>query len=29
MNWDYSGHLQKAQTDVAEVEADLDFRLPG
>jgi aldehyde dehydrogenase (NAD+) len=29
MNWDYSGHLQKAQMDVADVEADLDFRLPG
>jgi aldehyde dehydrogenase (NAD+) len=28
MNWDYSGHLQKAQMDVAELEADLDFRLP-
>ncbi|HEY6566314.1 MAG TPA: aldehyde dehydrogenase family protein [Actinomycetota bacterium] len=27
MNWDYSGHLQKAQMDVADVEADLDFRL--
>jgi aldehyde dehydrogenase (NAD+) len=29
MNWDYSGHLQKAQMDVADVRADLDFRLPG
>ena len=29
MNWDYSGKLQKAQMDVADVEADLDFRLPG
>jgi len=29
MNWDYSGHLQKAQMDVADVEADLGFRLPG
>jgi aldehyde dehydrogenase (NAD+) len=29
MNWDYSGHLQKAQMDVADVEADLDYRLPG
>ncbi len=29
MNWDYSGHLQKAQMDVADVGADLDFRLPG
>ncbi len=28
MNWDYSGHLQKAQMDVADVEADLWFRLP-
>ena len=28
MNWDYSGRLQKAQMDVADVEADLDFRLP-
>ena len=27
MNWDYSGRLQKAQMDVAEVAADLDFRL--
>jgi alpha-ketoglutaric semialdehyde dehydrogenase len=27
MNWDYSGRLQKAQMDVAEVRADLDFRL--
>jgi alpha-ketoglutaric semialdehyde dehydrogenase len=27
MNWDYAGKLQKAQMDVAEVEADLDFRL--
>jgi len=29
MNWDYSGRLQKAQMDVAEVPADLDFRLEG
>jgi len=28
MNWDYSGRLQKAQMDVADVEADLAFRLP-
>ena len=28
MNWDYSGHLQKAQMDVADVEADLSYRLP-
>jgi alpha-ketoglutaric semialdehyde dehydrogenase len=27
MNWDYSGHLQKAQMDVADLAADLDFRL--
>jgi aldehyde dehydrogenase (NAD+) len=27
MNWDYAGKLQKAQMDVAEVEADLAFRL--
>ena len=27
LNWDYSGRLQKAQMDVAEIEADLDFRL--
>ena len=27
MNWDYSGHLQKAQMDVAELTVDLDFRL--
>ncbi|MGN6794339.1 MAG: aldehyde dehydrogenase family protein [Streptosporangiaceae bacterium] len=28
MNWDYSGHLQKAQMDVTELAADLQFRLP-
>jgi len=28
MNWDYSGRLQKAQMDVTDVEADLEFRLP-
>jgi alpha-ketoglutaric semialdehyde dehydrogenase len=28
MNWDYSGRLQKAQIDVADVAADLGFRLP-
>jgi aldehyde dehydrogenase (NAD+) len=28
MNWDYSGRLQKAQMDVADVSADLDWRLP-
>jgi aldehyde dehydrogenase (NAD+) len=27
MNWDYSGKLQKAQMDVAELVPDLDFRL--
>src|SRR5207244_1483709 len=27
MNWDYSGHLQKAQMDVEDVPADLSFRL--
>ena len=27
MNWDYSGRLQKAQIDVAELAADLGFRL--
>ncbi|MFA9445223.1 aldehyde dehydrogenase family protein [Egicoccus sp. AB-alg6-2] len=27
MNWDFSGKLQKAQMDVAEMEADLDFTL--
>jgi aldehyde dehydrogenase (NAD+) len=27
MNWDYSGRLQKAQMDVTEIVADLDFRL--
>jgi alpha-ketoglutaric semialdehyde dehydrogenase len=27
VNWDYSGRLQKAQMDTAEVDADLDFRL--
>jgi alpha-ketoglutaric semialdehyde dehydrogenase len=27
MNWDYSGHLQKAQMDVADLDADLDYRL--
>ena len=28
MNWDYSGRLQKAQMDVADVPADSSFRLP-
>ena len=27
MNWDYSGRLQKAQMDVADITADLAFRL--
>ena len=27
MNWDYSGHLQRAQIDVAELTADLDYKL--
>jgi acyl-CoA reductase-like NAD-dependent aldehyde dehydrogenase len=27
MNWDYAGHLQRAQIDVEDVGADLDFRL--
>jgi aldehyde dehydrogenase (NAD+) len=26
MNWDYSGHLQKAQMDIAELAADSGFR---
>src|SRR6478735_4040919 len=29
MNWDYAGKLQKAQMDVADLEADLGFRLQG
>ena len=28
MNWDYAGKLQKAQMDVADLPADLDFTLP-
>ena len=28
MNWDYAGKLQKAQMDVADVSADLGYRLP-
>jgi alpha-ketoglutaric semialdehyde dehydrogenase len=28
LNWDYAGRLQKAQMDVADVPADLGFRLP-
>ena len=27
LNWDYSGRLQKAQMDVADLAADLGFRL--
>ncbi|MDF5752355.1 aldehyde dehydrogenase family protein [Spongiactinospora sp. TRM90649] len=27
MNWDYSGRLQKAQMDVADITPDLDFRI--
>src|SRR3954470_22673979 len=27
MNWDYAGKLQKAQMDVVELPADMDFRL--
>ena len=27
LNWDHSGRLQKAQMDVAEIDAELDFRL--
>jgi aldehyde dehydrogenase (NAD+) len=27
MNWDYAGKLQKAQMDVPELAAQLDFRL--
>ncbi|HKE98638.1 MAG TPA: aldehyde dehydrogenase family protein [Actinomycetes bacterium] len=29
VNWDYAGRLQKAQMDVADVPADLGFRLQG
>jgi acyl-CoA reductase-like NAD-dependent aldehyde dehydrogenase len=29
LNWDYSGSLQKAQLDVAELKADESFRLGG
>lgn len=28
MNWDYAGHLQRAQIDIEDVPADLNFRLP-
>jgi aldehyde dehydrogenase (NAD+) len=27
LNWDYAGKLQKAQMDVVEIEAQMDFRL--
>jgi acyl-CoA reductase-like NAD-dependent aldehyde dehydrogenase len=27
LNWDYAGRLQKAQMDVADIEADVDYRL--
>jgi acyl-CoA reductase-like NAD-dependent aldehyde dehydrogenase len=27
LNWDYAGKLQKAQMDVADLEADLEYRL--
>ncbi len=27
MNWDYAGKLQKAQMDVPQIEADMEFRL--
>ena len=27
MNWDYAGKLQKAQMDIADLPADLDYRL--
>lgn len=29
LNWDYAGKLQKAQMDVAQIEADTGFRLEG
>ncbi|MDX6379183.1 MAG: alpha-ketoglutaric semialdehyde dehydrogenase, partial [Rubrobacteraceae bacterium] len=28
MNWDYAGKLQKAQMDIADLPADLDYLLP-
>ncbi len=28
MNWDFAGKLQKAQMDIDDLPADLDFRLP-
>jgi alpha-ketoglutaric semialdehyde dehydrogenase len=27
VNWDYAGRLQRAQMDVAEIDADFDFRI--
>ena len=27
MNWDYAGRLQKAQMDVVEIAADMDYVL--
>ncbi|MDP9293785.1 MAG: aldehyde dehydrogenase family protein [Actinomycetota bacterium] len=27
LNWDYAGKLQKAQTDIVEIDAEMDFRL--
>jgi alpha-ketoglutaric semialdehyde dehydrogenase len=27
LNWDYAGHLQKAQMDVGDIEADVGYRL--
>ena len=29
MNWDYAGKLQKAQMDIPDLPADLDYTLPG
>jgi aldehyde dehydrogenase (NAD+) len=28
MNWDYAGKLQKAQMDITDLPADLDYTLP-
>ena len=28
VNWDYAGKLQRAQMDIADLPADLDYRLP-
>jgi aldehyde dehydrogenase (NAD+) len=27
VNWDHSGHLQKAQMDVVDITPNMDFRL--